>query len=48
MENSEDNKVTLCSDLLIRELLEKLLKNQIINVTTYNKAVQEVTTHGTD
>lgn len=48
MENSEDKKVTLCSDLLIRNLLEQLLKNQIINVSTYNKALKEVTSHGAD
>lgn len=48
MENSEDKKVTLCSDLLIRDLLEQLLKNQIINVATYNKAIKEVATHGTN
>ena len=42
----KDGKVILPSELVVLSLLDDLLKNKIINVATYNKAVKEVKSNG--
>lgn len=46
MFKDENGKIILPSDLMVMSLLDDLLKNKIINLATYNKAVKEVKKSG--
>ena len=48
MNRDENGRVILSTELMMRSLLDDLLKNKIINITTYNKAVKEVKSVETD
>lgn len=46
MQLNADEKVVLDNDLVVIKLLEKLLKDKVINVATYNRAIKEVKCNG--
>lgn len=46
MQLNAEGKVILNNDLVVLKLLDELLKNKIINVATYNRAVKEVKSNG--
>lgn len=48
MKKDSEGKVVLSDDLVILSLLDDLLKKDIINFATYNKAVKEVKRNGTN
>lgn len=48
MDRDENGRVILSTELIIRSLLDDLLKNEVINIATYNKAVKEVEDFGSD
>lgn len=42
----KDKKQTLCSELLISSMLDKLLEKEVINIKTYQNAIKEEKRHG--
>ena len=46
MQLNTDEKMVLDNDLVVIKLLEKLLRDKIINVATYNRAIKEVKCNG--
>ncbi len=48
MKKDMKGKVILSTDLMVRSILDDLLKNGIINIPTYNKAVKEAKSYGRD
>ncbi len=48
MKKDMKGKVILSTDLMVRSILDDLLKNGVINIPTYYKAIKEVKGYGRD